>query len=359
MTAIGSWRSREKLAKMRTREAVAKCRSDLWDLPEIDFSRADLGLDEKTLAELRKRILEGEVAGALGAELERSVWLAKKVVLERAVKDRISGADLGRYAVGLFEDEHAAYFASRMVCPGLAFLRSPEQARELHGLKSKHPELDPFQCHSPGTYVIVVIYTNANGQPEAGVYVGAAYDQTVAERSEQHDRRFRLLKAAEKADDKDEVARLSDGQNGLYRRDTIDRYHFVLTRTSPPGVDAERAKASSRYAEMLAYKLFGKCIDRLGPKNAKLVDQLVIRMIVAFDEHIGCALFGSSGSTATRRSRTSLARCTRASLAAAATPSSPSSISRSSASLPSTSTARTTTSTSQSRSTVRSAWPGS
>lgn len=272
---------------------VQEARSTMREFPKADPTRADLGLDDEAIAELRRKVKEGEMAEQISAEVGGAVWLAKKVVLERTADRKVSGEALRRYAQGLAEDEHAKYFHARMPYPGLAFLRNQHHARALHKLLPQHPEVDAFQCYSPGTYVIVVVYLNELNQEEAAVYVGATWDQTMAERNEQHRERFRLLKdAAIKGNDID-IAVHSEGQRGLHKRETQEVFHFVLTRTSPWGSTPAEAKSYAGWAEMLAQKLLGKSLRKLAPENHQMVDALLIRLVVAFDEHIGAALFGS------------------------------------------------------------------
>lgn len=160
------------------------------------------------------------MAEAIIAELCGAVYLAKKEMLGRAVEEGVTGIALERLIRGLSDIKHAEGFFARLSCPAPIYLRTWQEAEQL---LTARPDLDAHNCNSPGTYLIVVVYRHAKGKKAAATYVGCAYDKTIAERTREHDARFERLQRAEEEGDKHKVDAYSDGQRGLYRRNTIAR----------------------------------------------------------------------------------------------------------------------------------------
>ncbi|PWN29262.1 hypothetical protein BDZ90DRAFT_273340 [Jaminaea rosea] len=274
----------------RTGQAIREARADVTQ-PNF-FHRGDVrSLEATGVEEMRRR---GDPTFSAGNNLVWHELRCASVVAKRKVRVRyhegcISGIEMVRYACGMTDEEQATGMMARLASKAVLYCRTWE---EYQALLAAFPHLDARHHTGTGTYLIVVRWRDRKGRLQMSVYVGATWDQAMADRHRDHVARFRELRWAEENLRPSEVSRFQYGQSNLYRRNTVETLHFVLTQT-PQNLELDNV---GHWYELLAHELTGANVAALG--ETPLGPCQSRRMVTSMDEQILCVLFFAMASAA-------------------------------------------------------------
>lgn len=207
----------------RTGVAIRQNRLDVGD--RHFFQRQEVWAVEMAGLEALRRQADPEKAlpdssagiKLLHLELSCASVVVKRLIGSRYEAGQISGIEMIKYARGLTESQHAVFMGSRIASRAIYFC---ESWGEYEALLLNNPHLDARYYDGIGTYLIVILYEGAGAQDEVALYVGAVWDQAMAEKQGQHVKCFEELRRAKASGRVPEIEKVHRKQPALYRRKT-------------------------------------------------------------------------------------------------------------------------------------------